>query len=76
MLKLLPFLTTHEQILISDEYIRIQEQLKDFCIPHVIKSTTVPRFCYTESVRPSYDPLNSLEVFYEMDFCTKFYNAL
>ena len=68
MFKLLPFLITHEQTLISDEYIRIREQLKDFCIPHVVKSITVPRFCYVELVQPSYDPLNSLEVFYEMHF--------
>ena len=37
--------TNYTVLLISDEYIRIQEQLNDFCTPHVIRSTMVPRFC-------------------------------
>ena len=35
-------MTAHELILVSDEYIRIQEQLNNFCTPHVISSTMVP----------------------------------
>ena len=41
----LPFLTTHEQTLVSAEYIRIQAQLKDSCTPQVIRNTMVSRFC-------------------------------
>ena len=44
-LKKLPFLNTREQMLVLDEYIRIQEQLKQFCTPHVIRSTMVSRVC-------------------------------
>ena len=54
MLKYLLFLTDHELTLIADEYIRIQEQLKHFCTPHMIRSTMVPRFCLFELVWPSY----------------------
>ena len=35
-------MTAHELILVSDEYIRIQEQLNNFCTPHMISSTMVP----------------------------------
>ena len=45
VLKCLPYLSTHEQTCTADKYIKIQEKLKDFCTPHVIRSTMVSRSC-------------------------------
>ena len=47
-------LTTRKLTLVSDEYIRIQGQLKDFCTPHVIRNTMVPSVCLFKLVWPSY----------------------
>ena len=68
MLKKLPFLNTHEQTLVTDEYIRIRERLKDFGTPHVIRSTMVSRVCELELVWPSYGLFNVTVSIYEMRF--------
>ena len=34
--------TTHELMFVADEYIKIQEQLKDACTPHIIMSMMMP----------------------------------
>ena len=36
----------------------------------------VPHFCRLELPQPSYRPINTPEVFYEMCFYTKFYNGV
>ena len=50
----MPFLTTRKLTLVSDEYIRIQDQRKHFCTPHVIRNTMMPSFCKFEVVWPRY----------------------
>ena len=42
----MPFLNTHEQLLLADENIGIQDQLKDSWIPHVIRSTMISLVFY------------------------------
>ena len=36
--------STRKLMLVADEYISIQERFKNFCIPHVIRSTLLPSF--------------------------------
>ena len=43
--EIIAVLKTREQTLVTDEYIRIRERLKNFCTPHVIRSTMVSRVC-------------------------------
>ena len=35
----------------------------------------VTSFCRLELPQPSYRPIKTLQVFYEIHFCTKFYNG-
>ena len=48
------FLNTHEELLVVGENSRIQEQLKKFCTPHVIRSTMVLSFTKMNLVSPRY----------------------
>ena len=48
---------------------------KNFRTPHMIRNAMVHSFCSLELPQPSYHPINTLQVFYEICFCAKFYNG-
>ena len=55
--KINAILNIHKQLLISDENIRIEDQLKDFRNPHMIRSTLMPSICKSELVIAFVKPL-------------------
>ena len=40
----MPFLHTHEQLLVTDENIGVQDRLNNFWTPHVIRSMMMSKF--------------------------------
>ena len=72
----MPFLSTREQTLIVNEYIRIWEWLNDFCTPHVIRSTIVSRICKLDLSWPSYGFCKvTVSFLWNVLFVVSFYNA-
>ena len=70
------FLTTRELTLVSDEYIRIWERLKEFYTPHMMRNTMVLVFANSSYRGQVMAFVSLLQVFYEMRFVLSFYNAL
>ena len=68
------FLTTRKQTFVTYKNIRVQRQHKNICTPHVIRSPMVPSFYRLDLPQPCYGFIKILQNFYEMRFCTKFYN--
>ena len=60
---------TCKQTLVTYKNIRVQRRHKNIWTPHMIRSPMVPSFCKLEL------PQRHYKLFYEMRFCTKFFNG-
>ena len=57
-------LTTREQTLVTNEYIRIRTRQQDIRTPHVMGNTMIPSFRRLELLQPSYRPYKNTESFF------------
>ena len=56
-------LTTREQTLVTNEYIRIRPRQQDIRTPHVMGNTMIPSLRRLELLQPSYRPYKNTESF-------------